>query len=235
MVLLPLLMASSRSSVSSLFLARDFSQRLLWAASSFSSCRNMSIIFSMAVMTLLKCPPERTSKASLASLKLCMLFATPESLRKASSRWPTAEALLLRDDNWTNDSAEASKVFVLSGSERIWTAFAMPANSSVRTRVLSAHCSAFSLQPTFVSWKSASSSFSCRFVSSTNSLSSACSLVLLASSLSVCCSVSSKVFSSAFFVSMSRSKDPWDLASSAFAFSKLAMKESYMPLRMPPI
>mmetsp|Transcript_123427 Transcript_123427/g.345574 ORF Transcript_123427/g.345574 Transcript_123427/m.345574 type:complete len:238 (+) Transcript_123427:577-1290(+) len=184
MVLLPFLISCSRSSVSSLFFSSDFSQRLLWATSSFASSRRSSTILSMVAKILLKCPPVFTSTASLASLKLWTLVATLAIFWYASRR--ASEPLFLCEPNCTKVLVAFSKTLLFSGSPKISMAFAMPESSSLLRRVRSAHSSAFVLQLVLVCWKNSSSISSCFFVSSSSSLSSACCFVLDASSPSVC-------------------------------------------------
>mmetsp|Transcript_50368 Transcript_50368/g.139720 ORF Transcript_50368/g.139720 Transcript_50368/m.139720 type:complete len:365 (+) Transcript_50368:602-1696(+) len=170
MVLLPFLISCSRSSVSSLFFSSDFSQRLLWATSSFASSRRSSTILSMVAKILLKCPPVFTSTASLASLKLWTLVATLAIFWYASRR--ASEPLFLCEPNCTKVLVAFSKTLLFSGSPKISMAFAMPESSSLLRRVRSAHSSAFVLHCSVSSVRKASSA-SLAAVSSPLSFSSA--------------------------------------------------------------
>mmetsp|Transcript_464 Transcript_464/g.1247 ORF Transcript_464/g.1247 Transcript_464/m.1247 type:complete len:298 (+) Transcript_464:722-1615(+) len=229
MVALVLVISPLRSSMSFLFLLSARWQRSRCAMSACSSLRRRAIMLSMDWMTLSKWPLALTCTASFARLRLWKRPARAFSFSYA------AERLLCEfsADNCRKLPVAFSKVFCASRLWRIMTAWAMPRSSSVRSRVRSDHSAALSLQAALVSAKKASSALSSSAVVSRTMVVSASCLVLSAFSKFCFSNVFCSVSSSACFVAMSCSCAFCWSASSTLAFSKSAVKASYMPFRTP--
>mmetsp|Transcript_121383 Transcript_121383/g.339908 ORF Transcript_121383/g.339908 Transcript_121383/m.339908 type:complete len:251 (-) Transcript_121383:111-863(-) len=177
-------MALPRSSMSFVFLSAAFSQRSRCAMSSCSSWRRTSIIWSMAAITLSKCPPLRSRTAICAKPMLWYLRAKLPNLTECERS--SALAPLRREvaETWTKVVTDLWKTSRESSFVRMWMASPTPVSSMVRRCVRSLHSSALCLQPALTSSNNFSSASSLTLVSSRSALLSAKALVFVASSIS---------------------------------------------------